>query len=68
MAGTFRSRWLDTARGCRRIFAGHLGRSPVEHERLAELAEHHVLGLQIPVHHSVRMCESHRLANALEHA
>src|SRR5438270_10293338 len=40
-----------------------LGHTPVEHEYLAERAEHDVLRLQIPMHHSRCMCERHRVAH-----
>src|SRR5881275_731308 len=39
---------------------------PVHHQHFAKSADHHVLGLQIPVHHSLRMRESDGIGDAEE--
>ena len=36
--------------------------APVHHQHFTEVPEHHVLGLQVAVHHPPRMCKRHRVA------
>jgi hypothetical protein len=40
-----------------------LGQPPVEHDGLAVVADHHVLGLEVPVHDPPRVCEGDRVAD-----
>lgn len=52
---------------------GHLGlqaggQAPVDQIHLAEAAEHHVVGLDVEVHHPAHMGKVHCLADAAEHA
>ncbi len=48
--------------------AGHLGHAPIQHHRLAELADHDVVGLDVAVDHAARVSESDRLAHVPEGA
>ena len=41
----------------------HLGQAPVEHDHLAEAAEHDVFGLQVAVDHAARVGVADRLAD-----
>ena len=53
--------------GLVRIAVRGPGQSPVQHEDLPELPDHHVIGRQIAVDDVVRVRERHRVADPLEH-
>jgi hypothetical protein len=42
--------------------------APVHHVDLTESADHDVLGLQVAMHHAVRVREGDRLEDPVEHA
>jgi len=46
--------------------ADDLGQPPVDDERLAEIAEHHVVWLEIAMNNAAAVSKGHRFANALK--
>ena len=61
------ARWLDQISRLRGDLGQLLGQSPIDDERLAELAEHDVFGLEVAVDHALAVGVGDGLAHALQH-